>query len=113
GSDLSIHEVEEAAAIVQEAAHDDANIIFGAVIDPTLKDEVRMTVIATGFAEKTDISAPSGKVVDLPRANRPVTSSAAGGWRKKLADARAEIDATLGETSDDLDVPTFLRKRAD
>src|SRR5256886_5393046 len=52
GSDLAIHEVEEAARIVQEAAHEEANIIFRAVIDPSLEDEVRMTVIATGFVEK-------------------------------------------------------------
>jgi cell division protein FtsZ len=113
GADLSIHEVEEAAAIVQEAAHEDANIIFGAVIDANVKDEVRMTVIATGFAEKGEVSVPSGKVVDLPRANRQMTSSSAGGWRKKLADARAELDASLGDAGDDLDVPTFLRQRAD
>jgi len=111
GSDLSIHEVEEAAAIVQEAAHEEANIIFGAVIDPSIKDEIRMTVIATGFAEKAESILPSTKVVDLPRAGRPVPSAAAGSWRRKLAEARAELDVTID--SDDLDVPTFLRQRAD
>ena len=55
GSDLSIHEVEEAARIVQEAAHEDANIIFGAVIDPNMGDEVRMTVIATGFSDRKSV----------------------------------------------------------
>src|SRR5688500_8784880 len=54
GLDMSIHEVEEAARIVHEAAHDDANIIFGAVVDPSLHDEIRITVIATGFAEKKE-----------------------------------------------------------
>jgi cell division protein FtsZ len=54
GSDLALHEVEEAARIVQEAAHEEANIIFGAVIDPGLRDEVRMTVIATGFTERRE-----------------------------------------------------------
>jgi len=67
GHDLSIHEVEEAARIVQEAAHEEANIIFGAVLDPSLEDEVRMTVIATGFAEKKMQLEPSGKVLDLAR----------------------------------------------
>ena len=110
GSDLSIHEVEEAAAIVQEAAHEEANIIFGAVIDPSIKDEIRMTVIATGFVEKAESTVPS-KVVDLPRAGRPATSAAAGSWRRKLAEARAELDVSLD--TDDLDVPTFLRQRAD
>jgi cell division protein FtsZ len=49
GPDLSLVEVSEASSIVQEAAHEDANIIFGAVIDPTLKGKVKITVIATGF----------------------------------------------------------------
>jgi len=69
GADLSIHEVEEAARIVQEAAHEEANIIFGAVLDPALQDEVRMTVIATGFTERKQEMSPS-KIVDLPRAGR-------------------------------------------
>src|SRR5438128_12071429 len=111
GGDLSIHELEEAAAIVQEAAHEDANIIFGAVIDAALKDEVRMTVIATGFAEKADSPGPSSKVVELPRAGRPAPVAAAGAWRRKLAEARADLDMSLD--ADDLDVPTFLRQRAD
>src|SRR5256885_12278099 len=49
GSDLSLVEVSEASSIVQEAADEDANIIFGAVVDPTLKGAVKITVIATGF----------------------------------------------------------------
>src|SRR5258708_9429612 len=71
GADLSIHEVEEAARIVQEAAHEEAHIIFGAVIDPQLSDEVRITVIATGFSERKEGSLPSGKVVGMQRAPRP------------------------------------------
>src|SRR5207245_2721451 len=73
GADLSIHEVEEAARIVQEAAHEEAHIIFGAVIDPQLSDEVRMTVIATGLAGRTVWRAPSS-----PRPpRRPARSPAA------------------------------------
>jgi cell division protein FtsZ len=52
GHDLSLHEVDAAASLVQEEADDDANIIFGAVIDETLHDEIRLTVIATGFGEE-------------------------------------------------------------
>jgi cell division protein FtsZ len=112
GPDLAIHEVEEAARIVQEAAHEEANIIFGAVIDPGIGDEVRMTVIATGFSEKKDIMAPSGKVVDLPRAARPGAFSAPpAGWRRR-ADARAEVANPIDMT-DELDVPAFLRQKAD
>jgi cell division protein FtsZ len=49
GPDLTLFEVNEASSLIQEAAHEDANIIFGSVIDPNMKDEVRITVIATGF----------------------------------------------------------------
>jgi cell division protein FtsZ len=112
GSDLSIHEVEEAARIVQEAAHEEANIIFGAVIDPTLMDEVRMTVIATGFAEKKQVVAPDSKVVDLARSHNGGRAGAAPApaWRRRVGEARAEGDDTLG---DEYDVPTFLRRSAD
>ena len=49
GPDLSLIEVSEASAIIQEAAHDEANIIFGAVVDPKMEGRVKITVIATGF----------------------------------------------------------------
>ena len=49
GPDLKLHEVEEAASLIQEAAHEDCNIIFGAVVDPNMGDALRITVIATGF----------------------------------------------------------------
>jgi cell division protein FtsZ len=112
GPDLAIHELEEAARMVQEAAHEEANIIFGAVIDPNLGDEVRMTVIATGFAERKQESSPS-KVVDLGRGPRPgIQPGAAAAWRRRLAaDVRAENDDPLGDA--DYDVPAFLRKQAD
>jgi cell division protein FtsZ len=52
GPDLSLMEVNEASCVIQEAAHEDANIIFGAVVDPTLAGKVKITVIATGFERK-------------------------------------------------------------
>ena len=58
GSDLSLHEVNEAATLVQEEAHEDANIIFGAVIDETMGDKLRITVIATGFGESLEDQHP-------------------------------------------------------
>src|SRR2546427_8020450 len=57
GPDLSLVEVSEASSIVQEAAHEDANIIFGAVVDPALKGKVKITVIATGFGQTTTSAA--------------------------------------------------------
>jgi cell division protein FtsZ len=112
GTDLSIHEVEEAARIVQEAAHEEANIIFGAVIDPSLMDEVRMTVIATGFAEKKHVVTPDSKVVDLSRGHNGGRTGTAPppGWRRRIGEVRAEGDDALG---DEYDVPTFLRRSAD
>jgi cell division protein FtsZ len=109
GSDLSLHEVEEAARIVQEAAHEDANIIFGAVIDPNLENEVRMTVIATGFPERRE-TVSGGKILDLARPSRqPVPS--AGAWRRRPAELRADAEETPPDA--DLDVPAFLRRQAD
>src|SRR5216684_1279931 len=67
GPDMSLYEVNEAASLIQEEAHEDANIIFGAVIDEEVADEIRVTVIATGFGEhgreperRTSRYSPSG-----------------------------------------------------
>jgi len=110
GSDMSLHEIEEAARVVQEAAHEEAHIIFGAVIDPSLQDEVRITVIATGFSERKEANQPSGKVVDMQRAPRPGAPPSKD-WRRRVpADIRADAE---GPTEEDLDVPAFLRRQAD
>ena len=58
GADLSLHEVNEAATLIQEEADDDANIIFGAVIDESMGDAIRITVIATGFGEPERAALP-------------------------------------------------------
>ncbi len=111
GPDLSLHEVEEAARIVQEAGHEEAHIIFGAVIDASLQDEVRITVIATGFSERKESSQPAGKVVDMARAPRVGGATPSNAWRRRMpADARADADMP---TEEDLDVPAFLRRQAD
>jgi cell division protein FtsZ len=65
GPDLSLVEVSDASTIVQEAAHEDANIIFGAVIDPALKGKVKITVIATGFGPAT-ASRPAQTAAQTP-----------------------------------------------
>ena len=96
--------------IVQEAAHEDANIIFGAVMDPALQDQVRITVIATGFPDKKEVVSPPGKVVDLQRGARPAPSTTGAGWRRRAGEARAEGDDPF--ESVDVDVPAFLRRRS-
>ncbi|MDO4606596.1 MAG: cell division protein FtsZ [Bowdeniella nasicola] len=84
GSDLGLFEIHEAARLVQENAHPEANIIFGTVIDDTLGDEVRVTVIAAGFDNNEKISqresTPAAAPADKPRMAAPaspVSSSAA------------------------------------
>jgi cell division protein FtsZ len=61
GSDLGLFEINEAASLVQEAAHEEANIIFGTVIDDSLGDEVRVTVIAAGFDSTPSVMPPVGR----------------------------------------------------
>ncbi|OGQ79585.1 MAG: cell division protein FtsZ [Deltaproteobacteria bacterium RIFCSPLOWO2_12_FULL_60_19] len=94
GPDMSLYEVNEAATMIQEEAHDDANIIFGAVIDEKMKDEIRVTVIATGFGEK----------VEQPR-SKPALPGLA------MAAARNKKVVHLGTIVDDFDTPTWQRKR--
>ena len=69
GTDLSLYEVNEAASLIQEEAHEDANIIFGAVIDDQLSDEIRVTVIATGFGDLETRYSPR------PATTSPVTAA--------------------------------------
>jgi len=70
GPDLTLHEVNEASSLIQQAAHEDANIIFGSVIDPNLSEEVRITVIATGFdrASQTKMLVPETHHAAAPTA---------------------------------------------
>ena len=71
GPDLTLHEVNEASSLIQQAAHEDANIIFGSVIDPNLSDEVRITVIATGF----DRAAKTEMIVEPARTAMPASQA--------------------------------------
>jgi cell division protein FtsZ len=80
GMDMSLYEVNEAASLIQEEAHEDANIIFGAVIDEAVTDEIRVTVIATGFGEhareperRTSRYSPSGAPLVPPARDFPAS----------------------------------------
>src|SRR5687768_4749182 len=66
GPDLSLMEVNEASCVIQEAAHEDANIIFGAVVDPNLKGRVKITVIATGFDRKATMRPAPAAALQTP-----------------------------------------------
>ena len=66
--DMDFDEVDEAASLIQAAVHPDANTIFGATFDETLDDELRVTVIATGFEEKKSVES---RVINVPRSGSP------------------------------------------
>jgi cell division protein FtsZ len=102
GSDLGLFEVNEAAEIIHAVAHPDANIIFGAVIDDNMGDEVRVTVIAAGF-ERWEEGAPTSRSAELTS-----TIFATPEPVDIFADATGtEDELDLGD--DDFDVPSFLR----
>jgi cell division protein FtsZ len=105
GPNLCLHEVNEAASMIQEEAHDDANIIFGAVIDETMGDEIRITVIATGFGEeKHGHKAAPPVQVQVPAAANIANIASAMPKNKKVVH--------LGTIIDDLDAPTWQRKKS-
>ncbi len=73
GPDMSLYEVNEAASLIQEEAHEDANIIFGAVIDDKISDEIHVTVIATGFGDR-DIRPAMSPIVRYSPSGAPITA---------------------------------------
>ena len=106
GLDLTLFEVNAASSIIREAADDDANIIFGAVIDEDLKDEMKITVIATGFDKESVSVATASSAATMPAVTpryAPRPSPPPDELPRPMINARA----------DDLDVPTFIRKKAD
>ncbi len=115
GPDLTLFEVNEAAAIIKETAHPEVNLIFGAVIDEKMGDEVRITVIATGFDQPGAVT----RRVQRPQAiSQPATQPASQGAQQS-AGRPATRSSGRGPTSpstpafdkDDLDIPAFLRRR--
>ena len=108
--DLSMFEVNEAAAIIKETAHPDVNLIFGAVIDPSMGDEVRITVIATGF-DSTNLHSRSSRT-RFSRAVTPTASSTDKSDNKENAAQRSMADfGSQIYNTDEIEVPAFLRKR--
>ncbi len=110
GPSLTLFEVNQAAALIRETSHPDVNMIFGAVIDPDMTDEIRVTVIATGFERSgmpRRISRPAVRSMDGKSVNHQFES--------------VSVDAQTGQSStefrpqtfntEDLDIPTFLRNR--
>ncbi len=122
GSDLGLYEINEAAEVIARAADQDANIIFGTVIDDSLGDEVKVTVIAAGLTESASaLAAPSSGVLRPVERRQPATVAA------PLAAPAAAVDdddeeevfrprapqrppVIIGGDDDDLDIPSFLKR---
>ena len=135
GADLTLHEVNAASTAIADEAHEDANIIFGSVIDENAKDEVRITVIATGFelTPKGRQKAVPPRVKEREREREREPSQAPSGapgrfderdipthirQRRELQQqfrSQSGRDLPLVDPNDDsaLDIPTFLRRQAD
>jgi cell division protein FtsZ len=121
GPNLTLFEVNQAAAIIRETSHPDVNMIFGAVIDPNMGDEVRITVIATGFERgglprrvlerpTTTRRAEPSQPVHFIRPSENVSVAAVFESKaNEIGKFASTPPATYG--SDDLDIPTFLRNR--
>jgi cell division protein FtsZ len=119
GPDVTLHEVYEAASIIREAAHPDVNMIFGAVIDENLDDELRVTVVATGFEHQRLTHRP---LVDRRSVEHsaPLSGSGTSPEREPVGARQASRSRpTIGQSnwgqpsfaSNDLSIPAFLRRR--
>ena len=97
GEDLGLHEVNTAAELIQRSVDPEANIIFGTVIDPEMNDEIKITVIATGFDQQDDMKTTR---LDSISTSKP--------WEKKVSSIPSNQD--LNSSQNDLDIPSFLRK---
>jgi len=107
-SNMSLLEVNEAASLIAEAAGTDANIIFGAVIDETLQDEIRVTVIATGFGnDLKDVETEAA--TDLFSSRKLVLEKKTGKYREpQRVPEKSKVQTYQ---ADDWEVPTFMRKQ--
>src|SRR5215217_644682 len=125
GPNMSLHEIEEAASIIQQTADSEANIIVGQVINPDMGDDLVVTVIATGFEHDDEPAAVTvGMERSTARAPKPAQPVLAGvgassgverpmkdldrpTFLRRMSDARESIDRTALSTDDEWDVPTF------
>lgn len=126
GEDLSLYDVSEATTIIYEAAGEGANVIFGAVIDENLQDEIFITVIATGFSAEEKAAPRLSREVEVEAGNFNIPTYIRDKKKKEAEEShkapgeapRRQSTGTMDEFPfesglDDLDIPTFLRKQMD
>ena len=111
-SSLALDEVNEASLIIQKAAHENANIIFGAVLDESLKEQVKITVIAAGFKDAPSRRLTQQKPAYLPKDWKSVRdSSQPAAAESVVSQVSRNVSSVISEIpANDLDVPTFLRR---
>ena len=122
GPDLTLFEVNEASSIIKEVAHEDAQIIFGAVIDDNMQAEIRVTVIATGFGYAKEATAAIPLVMPTKKSRitqpqpepQPVGNGAAApAFRRAGLNERFRERVNVSASDEkSLEIPTFLRKRS-
>ena len=115
GPDMTLHEINEASSLIQKEAHEDANIIFGTVIDINMTDEIRITVIATGFEDAVQKRQGIPNIARLGGFRREDLSTPAYLRNKDKSVENTNV-VKLGMIDDDnpdLEIPTFLRRQAD
>ena len=118
GPELTIEEVQEASSLIQQQAHEDANIIWGTVLDETAGEELRVTVIATGIGEVDARAKPDLGIIQGSRRNDDLDVPTFLRQNKKIQEGPTERhrpmslkDLPIDE--DELEIPTFLRRQAD
>ena len=117
GENLTLMEINEASEMIQKNAHEDAHIIFGSVIDQQMEDEMRVTVIATGFDQETtspvEVRPKLRKVVGGNPQIESDDSASSFNHLKTLASSIKDENQDSGNLNANFDIPTFLRKHAD
>jgi len=112
GKSLTMHEVDEAARFITKSVDPDAKIIFGAVIDENLEDEIKITVIATGFEEGARKKAVDSVVNSVPLSfEEEPEPEPAQKIRRPMFSAKIVEDDPVPQEQDELDVPAFIRKK--
>ena len=108
GNNLGLHEVNTAAELVQRSVDPEANIIFGAVIDETLEEDIVITVIATGFEDEERNKMNMNMNMNMNTSN-PVNKIVDKAWEQTIKANQTAMDNNVTPQSD-LDIPSFLRK---
>ena len=113
GSNLGMYEVNEAARVITESADPNAKVIFGAIVDESLGDDIKVTVVATGFGHSSKSTKKIETVRPTPFSkNAPSKASSDAGSKSSFRNKKIMDEAPVDNSEDDdLEVPAFIRKK--